>query len=183
MIEETVRTLKTGGTILYPTDTIWGLGCDATNEDAVRKIYALKNREDSKSLIILIDHVQRLSQYLTHIPPGALELIEAANKPLTLIYPDASGLAANVLAEDGSVAIRIARHAFCEQLIASFGKPIVSTSANISGQPYPVTFDEVSPDILNGVDYVVNLPTEISNPKPSTIIKLDRQGNQTLIRP
>jgi L-threonylcarbamoyladenylate synthase len=182
-INKALEVLKSGGIILYPTDTVWGLGCDATNPDAVSKIFALKNREDSKSLIILIDTENKLQSYVSEIPDVAYDLIEYTEKPLTIIYDGAKNLAQNLINEDGSIAIRIPKHDFCQQLIQRFRKPIVSTSANISGEPTPSNFSKISEEILNGVDYVVDLEQESMEEKQSsTIIKLGAGGQFSFIR-
>jgi L-threonylcarbamoyladenylate synthase len=175
--------LKDGGTILYPTDTIWGIGCDATNPGAVEKIYLLKRRMERKSLIILLDKAERISDYVTFIPEIAWDLLKSIDTPLTIIYPEAKNLAENVVAEDGSVAIRVVKSEFCRRLIQDFGKPIVSTSANISGENPPVGFRTVDKEIINGVDYVVDESLdEIHELKASRIIKLNKNGEFQVIR-
>ncbi len=155
-IQKCLEVLRTGGTILYPTDTIWGIGCDATNEKAVEKIYALKKRSESKSLIVLVSDDGMLNRFVKNIPALAWDLIDMADKPLTIIYDAAKGIAKNVLAEDGSIAVRKTSDEFCQRLIHKFGKPIVSTSANISGENAPKNFSEVSDEIKKTVDYIVN---------------------------
>ncbi|PRD33420.1 UNVERIFIED_CONTAM: MitHPPK/DHPS [Trichonephila clavipes] len=173
-LHQALETLKAGGIILYPTDTIWGLGCDATNPEAVEKIFALKGRDKGKSMIVLLANDNQLQSYVKEVPEVAYELIEASDKPLTIIYSDAKNLAENVIAEDGSIGIRIVNHPFCEQLIQRFRKPIVSTSANISGQPSAGTFDEIDPEIRKAVDYVVKFGQDNhAEGKASTIMKLD----------
>jgi L-threonylcarbamoyladenylate synthase len=175
--------LHSGGTILYPTDTIWGIGCDATNPVAVEKIYQLKHRFERKSLIILLDDAERIEDYVACIPEIAWDLLKSIDSPLTIIYPEAKNLANNVIADDGSVAIRIVKNEFCLRLIKAFGKPIVSTSANISGDHPPVGFRTVAPAIINGVDYVVDESLEeIHELKPSRIIKLSLNGEFQVIR-
>lgn len=182
-INNTLEVLKNGGVILYPTDTVWGIGCDATNESAVAKVNAIKGRAADKSLIILLDTDNKLQSYVTEIPDVAYELIEYAEKPLTIVFSGAKNLASSVINQDGSVGIRIVKHPFCEQLIQRFRKPIVSTSANISGQPSPRFFDEVSEEIKEKVDYVVNLNQEDRTVKqPSTIVKLGPSGQFEFIR-
>ncbi len=182
-ITKAIEILKSGGTILYPTDTIWGIGCDATNEEAVKKVFEIKGRAESKSLIILIDNETKLNRYLKDIPPLAYDLIDFTEKPLTIIYSDAKNLAKNVINEDGSIGIRIVKDEFCKKLIEKFGKPIVSTSANISGEPSPATFQEINPGILSQVDYVVNLrQSETSKNQVSSIIKLGMDGQVKVIR-
>ena len=182
-IKKAVETLQNGGLILYPTDTIWGIGCDATNEEAVRKVFALKQRNDSKSALVLLDKDVKISSYVTKVPEMAWELIELSEKPLTIIYPNAKNLAKNLLAEDNSVGIRITKEEFSKKLCERFKKPIVSTSANISGQPSPQCFGEISEEVKNGVDYVVLFrQEETANPAPSSIIKLEVDGQVKIIR-
>ena len=183
-INRCIDVMKKGGTILYPTDTIWGIGCDATNEKAVDKIYRLKKRINIKSLIRLLDSAESISQYVKTIPAIAWDLMDSVDKPLTIIYPNAQNLPKNVVADDNSIAIRIVKEEFCIRLIRSFGKPIVSSSANISGEPAPLVFKCVSKEILKGVDYVVNLYQDrLQEVKPSRIIKLNENGEFNIIRP
>lgn len=175
--------LKDGGLILYPTDTIWGIGCDATNPDAVEKIIKLKGRTEEKSMIILLDTVNKLQGYVKEVPEIAYDLIEFSENPLTIIYSGAKNLAVNAVAADGSIGIRIIKHDFCERLLQRFRKPIISTSANISGEPSPTDFDSISNTIRTGVDYVVNWEHQIvSGKKPSTIMKLEPGGKFSFIR-
>ncbi|MDQ7948442.1 MAG: L-threonylcarbamoyladenylate synthase [Pedobacter sp.] len=182
-IEKTLQILHDGGVILYPTDTVWGLGCDATNEAAVAKVNEIKGRAADKSLIILLDTENKLQSYVTEIPEVAYSLIEYAEKPLTIVFSDAKNLAKNVINADGSVGIRIVRHPFCEQLLQRFRKPIVSTSANVSGQPSPRFFDEISEEILHAVNYIVDFEQENRTPKsPSTIVKIGPSGQFEFIR-
>ncbi len=182
-IQNALNILRIGGIILYPTDTIWGLGCDATNEEAVNRIYALKKRADSKSMIILLDNEAKLPSYVRQVPDQAWDLIEYSEKPLTIIYSEAKNLAKNVIAEDGSVGIRVTRDEFCRKLIEKFRKPIVSTSANISGENSPSGFSQIAEEIKAGVDYVVALrQEEKKNPPASTIIKLGVKGEFKIIR-
>lgn len=182
-INKALEILKSGGIILYPTDTIWGIGCDASNESAVERIYQLKGRDAQKSMIVLLDSDQKLAGYVTEVPELAYDLIEFAENPLTIIYPKAKNLAKNVLHPDGSIGIRIVRHPFCEQLIQRFRKPIVSTSANLSGQPAPKNFHGIAPELIQGVDYVVDYEQEeLSEKKPSTIMRLDTDGRFSFIR-
>ncbi|MDP2540529.1 L-threonylcarbamoyladenylate synthase [Tenacibaculum discolor] len=171
-----IDALKTAKTVLYPTDTVWGLGCDATNEEAVKKIYKLKDREESKSLIILVSSVEMLEDYIENIPPKALEILKNVEKPTTVIYKNPRGLAPNTIASDNTIAIRIPQDEFCIQLIKEFGKPIVSTSANVSGEPTPKSFSEISQAILKSVDYVVNLHQEKVAEKSSTILKIEGEA-------
>lgn len=182
-IKSIVETLRSGGVIAYPTDTIWGLGCDATNQEAVEKIYQIKQRSDAKALLTLVDNENRLAQYIEEVPEVAWQLLEVADKPLTIIYPGARNLAPNLLAEDGSIGIRIPKDDFCQKLIQQFRKPIVSTSANLSGQPAPSFFDEISEEILSQVDYVVEYRQDDKTPcQASGIIKLGLGGEITIIR-
>ncbi len=182
-IIKTLKILQNGGIILYPTDTIWGIGCDATNAQAVAKIYQIKQRQDSKAMLILLDDAQYLSGYLKKIPEIAYTLIELADKPTTIIYDQAQNLASNLIAPDGSIGIRITNDDFTKQLIAKLGKPIVSTSANITEMPAPQNFSEISNQIKESVDYVVNWrQTEKVKAKPSAIIKLGVNGEVKIIR-
>lgn len=186
MIEEintTLKVLKEGGTILYPTDTVWGLGCDATNSEAIQKLFKIKKREESKSLIILIDDETKLNKYVKEVPEIAWELIESSERPLTIIFPAACNLPKNLVAADGSIAIRVVKDEFCRKLINRLGKPLVSTSANISGESTPASFHQISKDVLNSVDHVVNLrQDEMSTNPPSSIIQLGLGGEIKIIR-
>ncbi|TCV20844.1 L-threonylcarbamoyladenylate synthase [Sphingobacterium alimentarium] len=182
-INQALEILKNGGLILYPTDTIWGIGCDATNAEAVEKVFALKGRDKNKTMLVLLHNDNQLASYVREIPEVAYELIEATDRPLTIIYSDAKNLAPNAIAEDGSIGIRVVNHPFCQQLLQRFRKPIISTSANISGQPTATNFDEISEEIKNGVDYIVKFDQQ--NPakgKPSIIMKLDPSGKFDFIR-
>ena len=181
-IETTLKHLQAGGVILYPTDTVWGLGCDATNEDAVKKIYNLKQRDDSKALICLVADERMLQRYIKNIPEIALDLVTIADSPTTIIYDNPTKVAKNLIAEDNTLAIRIPDHEFCFRLLRQFNKPIVSTSANISGFPTPKCFAEIADDILKGVEYVVNLHHESKTSKPSSIIKIRPSGEVKIIR-
>lgn len=182
-IEKALNVLKDGGVILYPTDTVWGLGCDATNEAAVAKIIAIKERTADKSFIILLDNDAKLQSYVSEIPDVAYDLIEYAENPLTIIFSGAKNLAKNVINEDGSVGIRVVKHDFCQQLIQRFRKPITSTSANKSGSPSPLIFDEIDEEIKAAVDYTVDWEQELQSPKkPSTIMKLAPGGQFSFIR-
>ena len=175
--------MREGGVILYPTDTIWGIGCDATNEDAVRRVYEIKQRQDSKAMLVLVDSSVKVDFYVRDVPEVAWDLIDLADKPLTIIYSGARNLAANLLAEDGSVGIRATNEDFSKRLCQQFRKAIVSTSANISGQPSPKNFSEISEEVKSAVDYIVGYrQEEMSNPKPSSIIKLDKGGVIKIIR-
>lgn len=182
-VRKAQQVLKAGGLILYPTDTVWGIGCDATNEEAVQKVYALKKRADNKALITLVESDGMMSQYVEQVPDMAWEIVPYAEKPLTVIYPNARNLAKNLIAENGSIAIRVTKDEFCKRLIYNFARPIVSTSANISGEPTPGNFSEISQEILNGVDYVVNWrQEEKTKAQPSTIIRLELDGEIEFIR-
>ncbi|MFD2917611.1 L-threonylcarbamoyladenylate synthase [Psychroserpens luteus] len=180
--DNAIQVLKQGGLILYPTDTVWGIGCDATNYEAVKRIYKLKQRKDSKSLICLVNNYSMLERHVDNVPNMAYTILDIAVKPTTIIYDDPAGVAENLIAEDNTLAIRIVKNKFCEKLIRYLKNPIVSTSANISGQPTPKSFKEISDEILKGVDYVVNLQNEKSQSKPSTIIKLSNVGMVKIIR-
>lgn len=181
-INKALQILKKGGLILYPTDTVWGIGCDATNAEAVKKIYQLKQREDNKALICLVTDDRMLKRYVKNIPEAAISIIDIAEKPTTIIYDDAQNLATNLIEEDGTIAIRIPDDEFCYQLSRKLNGAIVSTSANISGQPSPKSFKEIAPEVLKGVDYVVNLQREKICDKPSSIIKLSNNGIVKIIR-
>ena len=175
--------MREGGVILYPTDTIWGIGCDATTEDAVRRVYEIKQRQDSKAMLVLVDSSVKVDFYVQDVPEVAWDLIDLADKPLTIIYSGARNLAANLLAEDGSVGIRVTNEDFSKRLCQQFRKAVVSTSANISGQPSPRNFSEISEEVKSAVDYIVGYrQEEMSNPKPSSIIKLDKGGVIKIIR-
>ena len=175
--------MREGGVILYPTDTVWGIGCDATNEDAVRRVYEIKQRQDSKAMLVLVDSSVKVDFYVRDVPEVAWDLIDLAEKPLTIIYSGARSLAANLLAEDGSVGIRVTNEEFSKRLCQQFRKAIVSTSANISGQPSPKNFSEISEEVKSAVDYIVGYrQEEMSNPKPSSIIKLGKGGVIKIIR-
>ncbi len=182
-IQKALEALKEGKTILYPTDTIWGLGCDATNEAAIKKIYQIKNRAESKSLIVLVNSEAMLNKYLSDIPSIAWDLIDTTEKPLTIVYPSARLLAKNAIASDGSIAIRLVKNEFCQQLIHRFNKPIISTSANFSGEKSPALYKDISEDLKKLVDYEVQLSSYYSlKGQPSSIIKLSMNGEIQLIR-
>lgn len=183
-IKEIVEILKKGGIILYPTDTVWGIGCDATNAAAVEKIYKLKCRDDSKSMIILVDHVNMIYDYVKEMPDVALQLIEVNDKPMTLVYPQAERLAENVIASDKTVGIRICGDDFCKRIISALKKPIVSTSANISGEPAPSMFSEISETVKSGVDYVaMHRRNDKGKASPSSVIKVELNGEIKILRP
>jgi len=182
-IRKSLEVLKAGGIILCPTDTIWGVGCDATDEDAVSKILCLKKREDVKSLLVLLDNTSKLHNYVNSIPDIAWELIEVSDRPLTIVYPHGKNLAGNLLNSDGSVGIRITTDDFCKTLINRLGHPLVSTSANISGEPAPSNFGEISDRIKSGVDYIVRWrQDDTAKAIPSGIIKLGIKGEFEIIR-
>ena len=183
-IKAALGVLQKGGVILYPTDTIWGIGCDACNEEAVKRIYAIKNRVDTKSMIVLMENVALLERYVEEVPEIAYDLIELSEKPMTIIYDGARGLAKNLIAEDGSIGIRITTEAFSSELIRRFKRPVVSTSANNSGKPSPNCFDEIDQEIIDAVDYVVKYRQDDTNKAvPSSIMKLGRGGEIKIIRP
>lgn len=195
-LQEALRVLRSGGIIVYPTDTVWGIGCDATNADAVRRIYALKQREDSKSMLVLLDSPAKLNYYIADVPDAAWALLEASDysdnsdcsdcsdqKPLTIIYPNARNLAPNLIAEDGSIGIRITNEPFSKALCEQLRHPIVSTSANISGEPTPRYFREIHESILNHTDYCCLFRREDETPhEPSTIIKVNADNSFKIIR-
>ena len=175
--------MREGGVILSPTDTVWGIGCDATNEDAVRRVYEIKQRQDSKAMLVLVDSSVKVDFYVRDVPEVAWDLIDLADKTLPIIYSGARNLAANLLAEDGSVGIRVTNEEFSKRLCQQFRKAIVSTSANISGRPSPKNFSEISEEVKSAVDYIVGYrQEEMSNPKPSSIIKLGKGGVIKIIR-
>ena len=178
-----LEVLAAGGTILYPTDTIWGLGCDATRSDATQKVYRLKQRRDSKTMLVLVDSAKMLERYVDKIPEMAMKILEINEAPLTIIYPGGRNLADDLLAPDGSIGIRIASDPFCTELIRRFRKPIVSTSANIAGKQAPAGFREISADILSKVDYTVTWrQNDTSRKKPSGILKIQLNGEIEVIR-
>lgn len=182
-IKQACEVMQRGGIILYPTDTIWGIGCDATNAEAVQRVYKIKQRADSKALIILTDSEAKVEYYVSEVPETAWQLLDVAVKPLTLIYPGARNLATNLLADDGSIAIRITKEPFSQRLCRQFRKAIVSTSANISGNAAPHNFSEISDEIKNAVDYIVTARRdEIKESLPSSIIKLEADGTIKIIR-
>lgn len=182
-IKKALEVLKKGGVILYPTDTIWGIGCDATNVEAVKRIYQIKKREDSKSMLVLMENPALLDRYVNDVPEIAWDLVEISTTPLTVIYPGAKNLAKNLIAEDGSVGIRFTKEAFTTQLLQRFRRPLVSTSANISGEKSPAFFDEISEEIKGQVDYIVEYRQDDRTPStPSSIIKLGSGGRIDIIR-
>lgn len=182
-LKNALKVLKEGGTILYPTDTVWGIGCDATNSGAVEKIFKIKKRPDSKSMIILVDTISLAENYVREIPGIVYDLVKLSNRPLTIIYPEAVNIAGNLTGEDGSAGIRVCHEKFCSELIRRFGKPVVSTSANISGSVAPSFFLEIDGKIVNSVDYVVKYrQKERRRSAPSPVIKIDKNGIIKIIR-
>jgi L-threonylcarbamoyladenylate synthase len=182
-IQKAVNTLKGGKIILYPTDTIWGLGCDATHAEAISRIYALKEREDSKSMIILVSDIAMLNRYVPEVPPPAWDIIELSEKPVTIIYEKVQGISPRAISENGSCAIRVCKDEFCARIIHNFGKPVISTSANKSGSPSPGNFSEISEEIIKGVDHVVDYRREETGQSvASSIILLKTNGEVQIIR-
>jgi len=183
-IKKALDVLQTGGIIIYPTDTIWGIGCDATNEEAVKKIYELKKCSNSKSMLVLVDNPGKIQSYVENMPDMAWDLIEMSEKPLTIIYSKIKNLAKNLISEDGSVGIRVTNEVFSKRLCERFRKPIVFTSANVSDEKLPENFSEISEEIINGVDYVVDFRrNDTTKSKPSSIIKLEEGNVITIINP
>ncbi len=182
-IEACLPVLRQGGIILYPTDTIWGIGCDATDAHAVEKIFALKKRPEKKAMIVLLADKKDLFRYVSQPDPAIFDFLDRVQKPTTVIYHGAVGLAGNLIADDGSVAIRLVNEPFCRHLIKRLRKPLVSTSANVSGMPAPRFFDEIDPAIINGVDYVVHYRQHDKEPRqPSAVVKYNADGTVTVIR-
>lgn len=192
-LQEAVRVLRAGGVIVYPTDTVWGIGCDATNEEAVRKVYALKHRVDSKSMLVLLDGAGKLQGYVEHIPDAAWDLLECTAhdrdsqglqpRPMTIIYPGAKNIAPNLIAEDGSIGIRITQEPFSKALCEQLHRPIVSTSANISGEPTAKNFRQISQAVLDAADYVCRYRrNDETEKRPSSIIKLGIDNQIQIIR-
>ncbi len=182
-VKKAVEVMRAGGIILYPTDTVWGIGCDATNPEAVKKVYEIKRRDDSKALISLVDSDVRLQRYVRNVADVTWNMIELSEKPLTIIFDNVTGLAPNLIAEDGSAGIRITKEEFSRELCFRLQKPIVSTSANISGEPTPRTFAEISDEIKEAVDYVVKYNRQCKEKhKPSSIIKMQANGQFIIIR-
>ncbi len=179
---EVVEILKQGGIILYPTDTVWGIGCDATNYNAVKKVFKIKQRQESKTLICLVNNYSMLERHVDNVPNMAYTILDVAVKPTTIIYDNPAGVAENLIAEDNTLAIRVTQDEFCQKLIKYLGRPLVSTSANLAGKPTPKSFKEIDEAILKGVDYVVNLQKEKIATTPSTIIKLSNNSGIKIIR-
>lgn len=183
-VEECLKVLANGGLILYPTDTIWGIGCDATNAQAVERIYQLKKRSDRKAMIVIVATERDVMRYVANVDLAVFDFLERTQKPTTVIYSGAIGLADNLIGKDGSIAMRICRDDFCRHLVKRFRKPIVSTSANISGQPSPQLFADISDEIKKGVDYIVQYRQDDTRiAAPSSIIQWNRDGTQQVIRP
>lgn len=181
-INNALKVLKRGGIILYPTDTVWGIGCDATNADAIDKIYQLKQRNEEKALICLVSDFKMLNQYVEDVPEVAYDILKYAAQPTTIIYDKPIRVAENLVGKDDTLGIRVTKDKFCQMLIRKMKKPLVSTSANLSGQPTPESFHQIAPEILKGVDYVVNLQQSKKTSKPSAIIKLSNDGKVQVIR-
>lgn len=182
-VKKCIEVMRSGGVILYPTDTVWGIGCDASNAAAVKKVYEIKKRCDSKAMLLLVDSADRLARYVGNVPSVAWDLIELSTSPLTIIYDGARNIAPGLAAEDGSIGIRVTSELFSKELCYRFQKAVVSTSANVSGEPTPNNFGEISSEIIEAVDYVVNYKQlEKGKAKSSSIIKLTSEGVVTVIR-
>ncbi|MDR1720464.1 MAG: threonylcarbamoyl-AMP synthase [Dysgonamonadaceae bacterium] len=182
-VKRACAVLAKGGVILYPTDTVWGIGCDATDIDAVRRVYEIKQRDDAKSMLVLIDSAEHLAHYVEALPAIAMELVTVSENPLTVIYEGARNLASNLIAADGTIGIRVTNEDFSHALCRRFRKPVVSTSANLSGAPSPATFAEIDAAIIQAVDYVVNYRRDdLRRARPSSIIKLGNKGEIQIIR-
>lgn len=181
-VHNAYEVIKNGGIILYPTDTVWGIGCDATNEEAIKKIYALKQRDDSKSMIVLMNGEKMMYNVFSAIPDVAWEILDLSEKPTTLILDNPRNVAPNIIAEDKTLGVRLVKEPFCFKLMERMKRPLVSTSANVSGNVTPKTFKEISPEIIKGVDYVVNLQQDKVCKNPSTIIKLSLDNQVKIIR-
>jgi L-threonylcarbamoyladenylate synthase len=181
-IESSLKVLKSGGVLIYPTDTIWGIGCDATCEEAVARIYRIKKRAESKSLVTLVSDWKMLKTYVSFIPEGVSEFLRKATKPTTVIYANPLGIASNAISSDNTLAIRIPQNDFCINLIRAFGKPIISTSANYSGSPSPTCFSDIDEGLLAEADYIVNLSRRETQESASQIVKIDPDGQIIFIR-
>ncbi|MAW94884.1 MULTISPECIES: L-threonylcarbamoyladenylate synthase [unclassified Leeuwenhoekiella] len=181
-VSESLPVLKRGGLLLYPTDTVWGIGCDATNAEAVDKIYELKKRPESKALICLVSDLKMLRQYVEDIPEVAYNILKYADQPTTIVYDNPIRIAENLVGADNTLGIRIVQDEFCQTLIRKLGKPLVSTSANLSGEPTPMRYPEISAAVLEGVDYVVNLQRKHKSTKSSTVIRLSSDGQVKILR-
>jgi L-threonylcarbamoyladenylate synthase len=183
VLKKATEVLKQGGIIVYPTDTVWGIGCDAKNKEAVARIYTLKKRADAKSMLCLVSNVAMLERHISEVPDAAYDIIDLSKNPTTIIFDNPIGVAPNLIAPDNSLGIRVAKDKFCSYLSQNIKGPLVSTSANLAGQPTPKNFQEISQEILKGVDYIVPLEPEFHTNKPSTIIKLTSSGLVKVIRP
>lgn len=183
VLKKATEVLKQGGIIVYPTDTVWGIGCDAKNKEAVARIYTLKKRADAKSMLCLVSNVAMLERHISEVPDAAYDIIDLSENPTTIIFDNPIGVAPNLIAPDNSLGIRVAKDKFCSYLSQNIKRPLVSTSANLAGQPTPKNFQEISQEILKGVDYIVPLEPEFHTNKPSTIIKLTSSGLVKVIRP
>jgi L-threonylcarbamoyladenylate synthase len=182
-IKEVAEILKQGGIILYPTDTVWGIGCDATNDEAVRKLYNLKQKDSETSALILVADINMIYKYVQTVPDIAVQLVEISDKPLTVVFPNACGVSSEITASDGSIGIRLVNHEYCNSLIRVLKRPLVSTSANMSGMPAPKSFSEISKTIIKGVDFVVDAKyAGKMTGKPSSIIKIGLSGEVKIIR-
>jgi L-threonylcarbamoyladenylate synthase len=182
-IDQAVTVLKAGGIILYPTDTVWGIGCNAINEEAVKRIYKLKQREEKKGMLILVEDVNRILRYVKEVPEIAWQLMEVSDTPITIVYQGVVNLAKNIIGNDDTIGIRVVKDEFCKKLIAKLNQPLVSTSANISGQLSPGIFKEISDEVKNGVDYIVKWrQNDIHKACPSSIIKVGLRGEIEVIR-
>jgi L-threonylcarbamoyladenylate synthase len=184
LYSDAIASLKSGGVILYPSDTIWGLGCDARMDASIEKIFAIKNRPENKGLILLISKIEQLNEYVEQVPEIAWDLVDFAEDPLTVIYPKGKNVSPHLLGPEGSIAIRLVKDEFCKGLVYRYQRGIVSTSANLSGEPSPQSFGEITNQIKEQVDYILENPLQKSNPmaKPSKIVKLGLGGEYTLIR-
>ncbi len=182
-VKRSVALLREGKILLYPTDTVWGIGCDATHAKAIEKIFQLKNRHEQKSMIVLLADKEKIADYVEDVPPIAYDLIENAASPITIVYPKAKNLPKNLVASDGTIAIRVVKGDYCVEVIRELGKPLVSTSANISGEPTPLTFDQIPEVIKEKVDYVVEVHrSRIRSVRPSTVLKLEENGTFKVLR-
>lgn len=182
-LKKSLDTLRSGGLLLYPTDTIWGIGCDPLNVEAIQQIYALKGRDQAKSMILLLENENMLSSYVEEVPDVAYQLIEYSERPLTIVYSKAKNLPPELVNSDGSIGIRIVKHPYCEELIRRFRRPIVSTSANLSGEPSPKGFEDIAENIRDGVDYIAEYGRmESGSGQPSVVMKLDPSGAFEFLR-
>lgn len=183
-IKNCINAINLGGTILYPTDTIWGIGCDATNEQAIEKVFAIKQRPKEKSLIVLLAEARSIIEYVAAPPPDIIDILEQFDRPTTVIYQGALGFPANAVHADGSIAIRVTNDPFCKALIKRMQLPLVSTSANLSGAPAPADFDDIAPEVKNGVDYVVKYrQNDKVRHAPSRLVRITDAGDIEIIRP